>query len=98
MADGGVWPPAAHPRGEFVALTALLSWIFPPKPLPAVVIEAPTEQRRSPFRCVGCATQPERFLYMSNGRDYCLDCAKGLAGMYGYRPLGRRAGDITALS
>lgn len=81
-----------------MALRALLSWIFPLNPPPPMVIEAPTEQRRSPFRCVGCATQPERLLYMSNGRDYCLACAKGLAGMYGYRPLGRRAGDITALS
>ena len=61
--------------------------------------EAPErrERRKPPLRCAGCNQWGGPFVYLSNGRDYCVKCARGLTALYGYRPAGRRAGDITRL-
>lgn len=36
-------------------------------------------------------------VYLSNGQNYCLSCARVLANGYGYRMVGRRPEDVTTL-
>lgn len=61
--------------------------------------EAPArrERRKAPLRCAGCNQWGGPFVYMSNGADYCVKCARGISELYGYRPAGRRVGDIVRL-
>ena len=61
-------------------------------------LEAKTEERRQPAsHCAGCNTSDVSLVFMSNGGDYCLSCARGLAETFGYGPVGMRADDITTL-
>jgi hypothetical protein len=55
------------------------------------------ERRRPAYRCAGCNSWGEKLIFMSNGRDYCLPCARNVYGMFGSRPAGRRHDDITSL-
>jgi hypothetical protein len=45
--------------------------------------------------CFGCKRSASRYVYMENGHDYCLDCARRLYLDYGIRPAGKREDDIT---
>jgi hypothetical protein len=63
-----------------------------PVPTPAFI-----ERRRPAYRCAGCNRWGEKLIYMSNGSDYCLACARDVYGWFGNRPAGRRHDDITSL-
>lgn len=61
---------------------------------------ADKERRHPPIRCAGCnAWNQTSLVFMSNGADYCLSCARRLTDRmgYGFRPAGRRWDDIRAL-
>ena len=58
---------------------------------------AGVERRQAAVRCSGCGAASESFVFMSNGGDCCLKCARSLAETFGYGPVGMRADDITSL-
>lgn len=61
-------------------------------------LEASAGERRQPATsCDGCNTSASRLVFMSNGGNYCVDCARGLAEAFGYGPVGLRAEDLTTL-
>lgn len=64
----------------------------PPAPEPEPVALA---QRRPALRCVGCNRNEPPFVYMENGHDYCVPCARTIYGRMGLRPAGRRPEDLT---
>lgn len=65
---------------------------------PEAEAPSPLERRRSaPYRCAGCKQWGDKFVFMSNGCNYCVPCARNLATLYRYRPVGRRAEDIKTL-
>ena len=53
--------------------------------------------RRPPAHCAGCKRASARYVYLQNGKDYCLACARAVGASLGIRPAGRRHDDITDL-
>ncbi len=53
--------------------------------------------RRPPVQCAGCKRPSDRYVYLQNGKDYCIPCALAVRASLGIRPAGRRADDITDL-
>lgn len=53
--------------------------------------------RRAPVHCAGCKRASERYVYLRNGKDYCIPCALAIRASLGILPGGRRAEDITDL-
>ena len=69
-----------------------------PPPPPAAVLQpeaAPVFKRAPIFRCPGCSAERPPYVYLENGSDYCIPCAKRIMGSMGLRPAGKRADDIT---
>jgi hypothetical protein len=62
-----------------------------PKPVAELV-----DRRRRVQRCVRCHAWVT-LVFMRNGGDYCVPCAKRLRDLHGTTPAGRRATDITDL-
>jgi hypothetical protein len=58
--------------------------------------DAPIERYRPPH-CTSCKQPFEKYVYMSNGKDYCVDCARELMALMRVQPAGNRDGDITDL-
>lgn len=83
-----------------MALLSLLTRVFGPSDH-APVVEAERAQedhRKVVLRCLGCNTwNRSRLVFMSNGGDYCLGCARQIARTYGYTVAGKRWTDITSL-
>ena len=52
------------------------------------------ERRKSLYPCVDCLVWTPTRVFLSDGREYCLSCAKKVSGMYGAVPAGSRASDI----
>ena len=84
-----------------MALMSRLAQVFAPRAEPPVV-EAqpePQNQRKVALRCLGCNSwNRTRLIFMSNGGDYCLGCARHIANRYGYTVAGKRWTDITSLT
>ena len=83
-----------------MALLSLFARVFASTPQePAVEAGPATEdQRKVPLRCLGCNSwNRTRLVFMSNGGDYCLGCARQIARTYGYTAAGKRWTDITSL-
>ena len=83
-----------------MTLAATLSRIFGSTPEePAVAVEPAAENlRKDSLRCLGCNSwNRSRLVYMSNGGDYCLGCARHIAHRYWYTVAGKRWTDITSL-
>lgn len=69
--------------------------LFSRKP-PEAPAPTPTLKARRPVvHCFGCNRRAEIYVYMENGHDYCVPCARNSYGMMGLRPVGRRPDDIT---
>ena len=49
------------------------------------------------LQCAGCARRMAPYVYMSNGKDYCLPCARQVAFVMRLVPAGKRADDVTNL-
>jgi hypothetical protein len=64
---------------------------------PALPVPVFIERRRPAYRCAGCNRWGEKLIFMSNGRDYCLPCARDVYGWFGNTPAGRRHDDIKSL-
>jgi hypothetical protein len=56
-----------------------------------------TERRKPPYRCAGCRVWTSNLVFLRNGANYCLDCARNLENMWGTSPAGKRTDDITDL-
>jgi len=57
----------------------------------------PTVERYRVAQCAGCSRRTPPYVYMSNGKDYCVPCARQVARVMRVFPAGRRDGDITTL-
>lgn len=53
--------------------------------------------RKPVLRCAGCGNVAPPYVYMSNGKDYCLDCARRIRDWMGAQPAGERAEDLKDL-
>jgi hypothetical protein len=69
----------------------------PVAPAAAATPAQPVDRRRPVLRCAACHVWSENLVFMRNGADYCVPCAKNLYVAFGTRPAGRRATDITSL-
>jgi hypothetical protein len=66
-------------------------------PEPSADIPARVEELRRPARrCAGCLTWPDQLIYLSNGQDYCVPCARRLYAAHGWVPAGTRNEDDAA--
>ena len=54
-----------------------------------------TEIRRPVIQCFGCRQVRPPYIYMENGRDYCLPCARASFELMHLRPAGQRGEDLT---
>jgi len=57
----------------------------------------PADARRPILRCAACGNVAPPYVYMSNGKDYCVPCARRLSGWMDVKPAGTRADDIANL-
>ncbi|MEZ4501058.1 MAG: hypothetical protein R3C39_00320 [Dehalococcoidia bacterium] len=57
----------------------------------------PAVSRYQVVQCAGCSRRTPPYVYMSNGKDYCLPCAKQVARIMRVHPAGKRADDIKTL-
>ena len=58
--------------------------------------EAPRAKLRLPTQaCAGCHRPSAQYVYLENGRTYCVSCARGVLQHLHVRPAGRRRDDIT---
>lgn len=83
-----------------MALMSQLARMFGGTPEPPVVEPkpAPEDLRKDALRCLACNSWNRNGLvFMSNGGDYCLGCARQISRRYGYAPAGKRASDIIML-
>ncbi len=69
--------------------------LFSRKAIPAAPEPIARDKRRPVLRCRGCNSNQPPFVYMENGQDYCLPCARLTYGKMGLRPAGRRPGDVS---
>lgn len=46
------------------------------------------------LRCTTCRRPEAPFVYMENGKDYCVSCARKIRDVMRFRSAGRRANDI----
>jgi hypothetical protein len=65
---------------------------------PFEVAAARVERRHPAYRCAGCNGWGESLIFMSNGRDYCLPCARTVSSWFGSHPAGRRHDDLKSLN
>ena len=78
-------------------IRSLLLSLLGPSANTAPPAKAFTERRHPAYRCAGCNGWGQELIFMSNGRDYCLPCARRVSGWFGSLPAGRRHDDITSL-
>lgn len=83
-----------------MAFFSLLARVFASGEEAPVVQADPAAEnhRKVALRCLGCNTwNRSRLVFMSNGGDYCLGCARQIARTYGYTVAGKRWTDVTSL-
>ena len=69
----------------------------PPAPTVAEPQNA-ADRRRDVHVCAGCLVWSSKLVYMSNGLDYCVNCAKKLSRHpFGLKVAGKRDEDIKVL-
>jgi len=54
----------------------------------------PAKLRLPTQACAGCHRPSAQYVYLENGRTYCVPCARGVLQHLHVRPAGRRRDDI----
>jgi hypothetical protein len=57
--------------------------------------EATGERRLGVTRCAGCGRALPPYVYLSNGKDYCVPCAREIGSFSLIAPSGERRNDVT---
>ena len=55
----------------------------------------PAWVRNNPRYCAGCKRSFSRYVFLENGKEYCVPCARELTWLLGIKPSGQRKDDIT---